>query len=317
MDSYGFGAYTFVGDRPFGPFKPDLERFRLSGNSRREVTWFSHQTPLPDGSILAALWLSHDRPPEIPSLSFAIGALKRYVTRDGHLRLAYWEGTEAAKGAEVADHAVERVHPRALADHPQDAVVAGTGTLEISADRNGVIALFCRSFDRDRGFIMEGELTAWESRTVIETHHHAAGAGFYFEVTPGEGVAMVPDTLGVTRSGCLRYADRRITDRDAYAQIGLVQARAGVFDGTLAFDPEDTVEPFGHAAFCGIRHGRKHGFRLLARGDYFELYIDGLYVQTYLLPEKQAAGQRIRAGFCVLDGRCVVERLRASEMSVA
>jgi hypothetical protein len=317
MDSYGFGAYTFVGDSPFGPFKPDLERFRLCGNSRREVTWFSHQTPLPDGSLLAALWLSHDRPPEIPSLSFAIGALKRYVTRDGHLRLAYWEGTEAAKGTEVTDHAVEIVQPRELAEHPRDALVAGAGALEISADRNGVIALFCRAFDRERGFIVEGELTAWESRTAIETHHHAAVAGFYLEATPGAGIAMLPDTLGVTRSGSLRYADQRITDRDAYAQIGLVQARAGAFDGTLAFDPEDTVGPFGHAAYCGIRHGQRHGFKLLARGDYFELYIDGLYVQTYLLPEPHAGSPLLRVGVCVLDGRCRIENLRIFEMSFA
>ena len=126
---------------------------------------------------------------------------------------------------------------------------------------------------------------------------------------------MIPETLGVTRTGPLRYADQRLTDRDDYARVGLVQARSGTSDGTLAFEPEDTVGPFGHASFCGIRHGQKHGFKLLARGDYFELYVDGLYVQTYLLPETPPAAGPLRVGFCVIDGRCLIENLRLFEMS--
>ncbi|MHB1356418.1 MAG: hypothetical protein ACYCZF_10635 [Anaerolineae bacterium] len=313
MDTYGFGAYTFVGDSPFGPFKPDLEMFRLSGNSRREVTWFSHYTHLPDGTILAALWLSHDPPPEIPSQSFGIGALKKYITCNGHLRLAWWEGTEAAKGAEVNDHSVSMAFPTQKALSSKDSLTASNGSIEITADRNGVIVLLNHEFNRERGFIIEGDLTATESSQA--THQHAVGAGFYFEGVPGEGVAMVPDTLGVTRSGTLRYADHRITDFDIYQRIGLVQWRSGALDGTLAFDYDDTVGPFGHASYCGIRNGRKHGFRLLARGDYFELYIDNLYVQTYLLPETSGVETRIRAGLCVFEGRCVFENIRIWEMS--
>jgi hypothetical protein len=315
MDTFGFGAYVFVGDSPFGPFKPDLEMFRLCGNSRRDVTWFTHQTPMPDGSILAALWLSHDKSPEIPSSSFAIGPLKKYITQNGHLRLAYWEGTEAAKGSEVTDRTVTMVHPKDLANRPKDTLNIHADGFEITADRNGVIVLLQRDFDREKGFIIEGFLTARESRGFIETHHHAASAGFYFEHVRGDGAAILPETLGVTRCGRLRYAEQRLTDRDVYEHIGLVKARSGNTDGTLAFDYEDTVGPFGHASFCGIRHARKLSFKLLAKGDYYELYIDGLYVQTHLLPERRPNAGRMKAGFCVIDGACRFEALRIYEMS--
>jgi hypothetical protein len=136
-------------------------------------------------------------------------------------------------------------------------------------------------------------------------HHHAGGVGFYFEGTPGEGAMMYADTLGVTRSGLFRYADRKITEKDIYRHAGhaLATGRTGALRGTAEFDYEDTVGPYGHAAYAGIRHGRRHTFKLLARLDYFELYIDGLYVQTYLLPDTTTG----RVGFYVSDGVCDVE----------
>ena len=70
---------------------------------------------------------------------------------------------------------------------------------------------------------------------------------------------------------------------------------------------QDTVGPFGHASYCGVRHGRKHHFRLIARGEFFELYVDDYYVQTFTLPEPFTG----RVGLAVFDGTCRFEGLRA------
>jgi hypothetical protein len=302
MDSYGYSLYTFIGDTPFGPFYPDREMFRLCGTSRREVTWLGHSVKTPDG-FLAALWLSHNTKPDIPSTTFAIGSLKRLITDNTHLRLKYWEGTDNAKGKETAVPLLQTVYPdrgRLISDG------------KIEADRDGVIAVISYRCNKKTGFIIEGVFTAYEKRGHIATHQHAAGVGFYFEETAGKGTAIIADTLGTTRSGTLEYSNTKITSFDPYALAGygLVQGHSGELKGTVFFDYEDTVGPFGHAAYSGIRHGKKHSFRLIARGDYFELFMDDLYVQTYLLPEKSNG----ITGLCVFDGTCIFENIRMFEM---
>jgi hypothetical protein len=290
--------------------------FRLAGNSRRDITWLAHTLKSPDG-FLVALWLSHDRNPSIPSKSFAIGPLKRLVCDWGHLRLGYWQGNETAKGRSlpVDLRNAEYAHPSESMKTARDTVnIQAPDAIEISASRNGGIVLLDILPDRDKGFIMEGNIRACDNRGYIATHQHAAAAGFFFESEPSVGIAMIPDTLGVTRTGLLRYADRKITDFDIYANAGndLVESRSGPLTGTLSFDFDDTVGPFGHASFCGIRHNKKHRFRIIARGDYFELYIDDLYVQTYLLPETMSG----RIGLICFDGVCEYSEIRMWEMNL-
>jgi len=316
MDSYGYSLYTFVGDTPYGPFTPDAEKFRLSGTSRRELTWLGHTLRTPHG-LLVALWLSHGKQ-DLPSQTFAIGSLKMLSCEKGHLHMRYWNGTDKAKGAALALNlpSVSLAHPHSLVRTERDSIVSideKRGHIELSASRDGLIALFDVCFDRVSGFILEGTLCARESRQSIATHHQSVGAGFYFEERPGSGIAIIADSLGVTRTGTLRYADHRITEKDVYAHAtgSLIVSRTGELQGTLEFVCEDTVGPYGHAAMCGIRHGQTHSFRMLARGDYFELFVDDFYVQTYLLPQTMTG----RVGLCVLDGSCQFGALQAFEMS--
>lgn len=309
LDSYGYSLYTFVGDTPFGPFTPDLEKFRLTGTSRRDITWLGHTVKTPFG-LLSALWLSHDVAPDIPSKTFALSTLKRVLCENGHLRLGYWEkNDELFDTSHPQDLQLSAVHPAENVKNPRDSVEQNPdGSFRVSASRDGVLLLSRPLLDKDKGLMLEGTFTCWENRGHIATHQHAAGVGFYFEKEPGEGVMMYADTLGVTRSGNFRYSDRVISDFDPYknAGYGLAAGRSGVLRGTTEFNYEDTVGPFGHASYAGIRHGKKHTFKLIARMDYFELYIDGLYVQTYLLPDTMTG----RVGICVMDGVCSFE-LRA------
>lgn len=311
MDSYGYALYTFVGDSPYGPFEPDLVKFRLTGTSRYDTTWLGHTIKTPEG-LLVALWLSYqEEAREIPSDNFAIGPLKRLACEEGHLRLRYWDRNERAKGAEiaVAPDALVWAHPAPEVRTPRDALTLENGALKLSASRDGSIAMIDHAFDSKIGFVIEGYLTTWENRGRIATHQHAAAAGLYLESRPGRGCAIIADTLGVTRTGEVAYADHRITDVDIYAHAGhgLVVGRSGPLQGTLRFASEDTVGPFGHAAYCGIRQGQRHYVRLIARGDFFEFYVDDYYVQTYRMPVPFSG----RVGLMAFDGVSVFEELRA------
>ncbi len=303
-DSYGYSLYTFVGASPRGPFYPDAEKFRLSGTSRRDITFLSHSFETPEG-FLSAQWLSHDICPDIPSYSFAIGDLRRIICDNGHLRFAYWSGTEAVKGEKTAVRLeeAELLHPCGNLKSDRDNSSAEDNKLTVSAGRDGVIAALPEIFDFKQGIFAEGEFIIRENRSHIATHQHAAGIGFFFGSSiKSEGIAMIAYTLGVTRSGKMAFSDKKITDKNEYrfAGGGLADGRSGSHSGTLDFDYDDTVGPFGHASYCGVRHGKKHHFRLLVRGDYFELYIDDLYVQTYLLPENPSGV----LGLCCFDGVC-------------
>lgn len=315
LDSYGYSLYTFVGDDPLGPFAPDLPAFRLTGTSRRDVTWLGHPIHTPEG-ILLALWHSARQEPEIPSRNLSVGPFKRLVTENGHLRLRYWEGNEAAKGVtvEIGPDILRWEYPARSNRGERDAVEAREDGAHLHAGRDGVVVMVDRRFSAETGFALEGCLQALEHRGAIATHQHAASAGFFLESGDGRGYAIIADTLGVTRGGRLRYADSRITDQDIYAEAGtyLVRTRSGELRGTCSFEYDDQVGPLGHAPFCGIRHGTAHDFRLVARGEFVELYIDDYYVQTYLLPLEFTG----RVGLLCLDGRCSYRNLRGWDLDL-
>lgn len=315
LDSYGYSLYTFVGDSPTGPFRPDREMFRLCGTSRRNVTWLGHPVHGPDG-LLVALWLSTGQPHDLPSDNFAIAPLKRLCCENGHLRLRYWRNNDRAKGRSIpnATAALHWVHPADAVKTERDSLATHDDTIEMSASRDGSVVMLDHRFERDRGFVLEGHMTVGENRGSIASHQHAAAAGFFFESEIGKGCAIVPDTLGVTRTGTLAYADHPITDTDVYEHSGeqLVQGRSGTPRGTCRFVCEDTVGPFGHASYCGVRHGRRHAFRLIARGEFFELYVDDYYVQTYVLPSPFTG----RVGLVAFDGTCRIDGLKAWDIDL-
>lgn len=315
LDSYGYSLFTFVGDSPLGPFRPDREMFRLAGTSRRSVTWLGHTIQTPDG-LLLALWLSVRQLHDLPSNTFGIGPLKRLCCENGHLRLRWWEGNESAKGPTVPIEAgmLQWVHPAPAARTGRDTMRSGPDGVELSASRDGALVMLDHRFDAAKGFVIEGRLEVRAGQGHVPSHRHAAAAGFFFEGTPGRGCAVIPDTLGVTRIGSIAFADHRITEEDCYRNAGasLVASRSGELRGTCAFTCEDTVGPFGHASYCGVRHGQSHRFRLIARGDYFEFYIDDYYVQTFVLPIPFTG----RMGLLAFDGIARFEGVAAWDIAL-
>lgn len=318
LDSYGYSSYVFAGDSPTGPFVADLPAFRLTGTSRRDITWLGHPIHSPDG-LLLALWLSARQDLEIPSHGMGIGPLKRLVVDRGHLRLAWWDGNERAKGREIEVRVDESgwIHPAPSVREEADAMLADAGRVTITAGRDGALVLLggdAARLDADLGFLLEGTVTATVRQGRAATHQKGPAAGFFFESGEAAGYAIVADALGTTRGGELRFSDRRVTDRDPHADAGawLMEHLTGTFRGLCDFEPDDQVGPFGHAAYAGIRHGRTHRFRLFARGDFVELYVDDRYVQTYLIP----VGFTGRMGLLAFDGVATFGDLRAWELDL-
>ena len=90
------GMYTFIGDTPRGPFRPDIGAYRLLGNTRTRSTHFVRFYEMPH-EVLANHFLF------TRSLKAWLAPLKKAVVDDqGHLRLVYWQGNEAMKGRPVA-----------------------------------------------------------------------------------------------------------------------------------------------------------------------------------------------------------------------
>ena len=111
----------------------------------------------------------------------------------------------------------------------------------------------------------------------------------FIEERPGEGLALVMETYGITRMD-----------------------HAVLRDGKLTFTCLDVTGP-GCATVGGIHPGRKTPFRLLVRHDMVELYLDDLLVQTFFFSQK-ATG---RLGFLAQDGGCLFEDVTAREMNLS
>jgi len=305
MGNLGYSTFTFVADRPAGPFRPDLEAYRLCGSS-------NDLGQLGYGGILGRIGIQ-----DLASFARGDGELlltnvtvsawegveaiwftpikKAVVDGGGHLRMGYWRGNEALKGREIPlDLArCERVHP--AEDVAGHTVRAGGGRIEI-ADRRalfnrhgggGTIALLPERFDLRAGVVLEGALTLLDTSEGELTHRIPVSAGFYFEESPGRGKTLLFETVGITR-----------IDRVDFSE------------GKLAFAREDTTGP-GCATVAGAAEGRAHAFRLFLRLDMFELYLNDRLVQTFFISPRPTG----RVGFAVEAGACVFAGVRAWRMT--
>jgi hypothetical protein len=290
MGQLGFSVMVFTSDSPTGPFRPDKEAFRLCGNTTRDTNWLA-KTFRWRGGILLSNWTTTELDGSYPGIfgngkSLRIGPLKKLVADPhGHLRIAWWPGNEAAKGKGIElDRArIEFVHPAPPHRGKNNSLKTDGGTLVLTAGRDGGIAMLPRTFDFNTGIILEGAVKATEPRTSVGTHWLAAAAGFYLEQTPGRGMLVQLETLGLTRTGVFEYAPAPAFDADEFrvAAHGNTN-RSGPYLGLSRFTQEDVIGSLGYAPPCGLRNGTAHRFRLLVKDGVWELYLDDLYVQTYI-----------------------------------
>jgi hypothetical protein len=220
--------------------------------------------------------------------SLWIGPLKKLVTdQAGHLRIAWWPGNEAAKGAAlpVNLHAAVFAHPPEKHRGTRYAMSAGApDAIALHAGHDGAVAMLPGRFDFERGVVIDGTLKATELRgPVVGTHWHAATAGMYFEQSPGKGMLIQQETLGLTRIGMFEYRPEPAFDADEFRLVAVgISKRGGDYLGLSRFSQEDVIGPIGYAPPCGVHNAEPHRFRLLIKHGIFEFYLDDLLVQTYI-----------------------------------
>lgn len=291
LGNLGFSVMTFVADSPRGPFRPDKEAFRLCGSTTRDVNWLA-KTFHWKGDVLLGNWITTTLDKSYHHVfdngqSLWIGPLKKLVAdKAGHLRIAWWPGNDAAKDAPLPFNLREAVfaHP---ADQYRGARAAmsivAPDAISLKGSHDGAIAMLPATFDFNQGVVIEGTLKATELRGRIGTHWHAAAAGFFFEETPGKGMLLQLETLGLTRIGVFEYRPEPAFDADEFRLAGFGNTRrGGDYFGLSRFSQEDVIGPLGYAPPCGVHNATSHRFRLLAKQGMFEFYLDDLLVQTYI-----------------------------------
>jgi len=229
--SKGYSMYTLVADDPCGPFRPDVDAYRLCGTSGKTVTWLATWAR-GRGELLICNYASMRPDDRAPWML----PLRKPALEDGHLRLGWWRDNEALKGTPV--------------DVGQGRVTLASGP---AADACA-LAWLDPSFDLEKGVVIEGTIRATAAG-------EAPAAGCVFAEGSRQAMAVL---LGIGRP-----PQRR-------THVGSLVGP----DGARTFTSQD-VTGTGCATVTGIAGGREHTFRLLARLNMFELYVDDLLVQTY------------------------------------
>ena len=184
------GMYTFIADRPEGPFRPASKNFEMLTWQGHLSTYYTRYFHSPDGLLINHHATNRD------NITF-LSPLKRAITdREGTLRLGYWEGNEKVKGKEIKVKATQdNTVPRKARD------------LQID--------FLNQTFDLTQGIVIEG---AFEQLPNHEKKDSFAGAGFYIEEKKEAGIAILVQNRSVTEFGHLSadgsdYESRQKIDR--------------------------------------------------------------------------------------------------------
>jgi len=293
MGMTGYGTYTLIGDSPTGPFSPDPGFYRLCGNSLRWVAMWARfcQT---DSELLVNGFFYDGYTYELgqtwlPPIKQAI------VDENEHLRLGYWKGNEAIKGAEFPLNDASLV--RLAGDIDARSVEEG---FEIQAQPEVIslarvnqptsISVFDKRIPAEKGLVVQGKLCA----SCKDPRLVAPSIGFYLEESDTDGTAIIFDSAGATQIGkCI------------------------IKEQEVEFNWEDTTGP-GCASVCGCVTNKTHKFTLFIRGNMFEIYLDDMLVQTFntaYSPEVPGRFPR-RLGFIVRNGIGRFSDLKVWEMNL-
>jgi len=161
--SKGYSMYTLVSDDPCGPFRPDVEAFRLCGTSTDAAGWgvsFLAGWSRGNDELLISNYVS------VPSGVWMLPLRKAVVDADGHLRMGWWKGNDALNG-----------EPIALESDSGDVAVAfGSDGYRMSWMKD--------TFDLTQGVVIEGNIRAMG-------RGKNAAAGFIFDEGTGQMMAVL------------------------------------------------------------------------------------------------------------------------------
>ena len=270
-----YGIFTFVADDPQGPFRPDQPCFRLCNSSGypglKGLTWLAAFARGRDGEVLVSNYLSTELIGNAEV--WMLPLRKAVVDAQGHLRLAYWPGNEAAKGSRISPDKLTFVKA------PGVTIPSGTPeettTLQLSVgnatfheqfvDKSSLTRCNTR-LDLDQGVILECKLQA------KLTGHKRSRVGFVIEEGKDTGV------VGMLEVGP-PWQRRSWVGRLDYPQ-----------PETASFTPIDEIGE-GSASVRGIDPNVPATLRLWIRKGMFEFYVDDRLAQTGIYNRNKATGQ--------------------------
>lgn len=289
-----YGVYTLVADDPRGPFRPDWEAFRLCGTTGYEesgVTSLAAFARGRDGEILVSNYL------RAGAVVWMLPLRKAVVDGEGHLRLGYWPGNEAAKGERLPLASEDFVHWGGVkpTDVPSGILKVSTGLPKKRAKFENEIALALggEELDLERGVIAEARLRVG----VLPWKRRIPAAGFLIEEASGTGKAALLE---------VGHPWRRRT------MVGDLDFRDLLESGSSAsFNPIDVVRQ-GEATVRGIGRDEEVTLRLWIRQGMFEFYVDDRLARVGIYDPAAATG---RIGFVVQNAELTVRALRVWQMN--
>ena len=313
----GYSLYTFISDSPTGPFRPDKEAFRLCGFDRLPSRVFTQNLAAfcrgKDGELL----ISNAFDAGFPTKIWLLPNRKAVVDEKGHLRLGYWKQNDLAKG-DQADLNLTLIEPVYMEDRSLDKEGNSTDltppqlnirkTDELYMSTSGMttgfhledvqaLAVLNQPLDFEKGIILEGELSANKNPADKETEAwpmcwRPATVGFYLEHEDG--------TSGTAITLEIDHPYRR----KSYVEILTMNEK-------LTREIIDVTDE-GCATLAGIDPEISHPFKLFIRRDIFELYVDNLLVQSFIVMNRPSG----RIGFVLLNAECQFDQLKLFEMNL-
>lgn len=164
-DGTHHGMFTFLADRPQGPFQRARKNFRLLTSQGHGNTYFARFFPTPGGMLVSHHSIAR-------SGEVFMGTVKRAaIDQEGTLRLAWWEGNEKLK------------HERIDVSEPSTGAVRPP------------ILMLERPFDAASGVVLEGVLSKPSARGATRGGlyvEHAGGSGTAILVGPGSAAELGP-----------------------------------------------------------------------------------------------------------------------------
>ena len=230
--------------------------------------------------------------------------------------MGYWQGNEALKGIEIP--VTTQLQKLAYASHmPDEKMPDNWISTEFSPDGSNLKAnvdgpnspvvhdrfLLMKmdsALNLDKGVVFEGTFTAWSLPAYDEYRHmtfnwRPAEIGFFMEEEAPEGsVKGMAITLEIGHP---------------YNRFSHVKNIA-VENNALHYDIIDSITD-GCAEVRGIDAGNEHTFKLLYRKNVFELYVDDMFVQTFVHLGKPTG----HIGLYLQNARVDVKDMKIFEMT--
>lgn len=312
--SFGYSLFTFTADNPAGPFKPDLEAFRLCGFNPMPGRIFVQNLAAfcrgEKGELLVSNAIDAGGLEKI----FLLPMRKAVVDQDGHLRLGYWENNNLLKGKEILlpDNiftmtcAHEYQNPsenEIIWDHPYFKIEDHTLEMKTLGNINdfqledfSMLVMLEEEFDHKKGVLIEGKIKIAQFPSIREGETNKrlwrpSSVGIFVGEADHTGMA-------ITLEAGHPYNRHSYVENIDYN---------GVIKRTIV----DTTDK-SCATVAGIDTDVEHRFVFLYRHNMFELYVDGLLVQCFV-HLKEPAG---RLGFIIQNAKCEISGLKIYQMNL-